>query len=215
MVIYGFDWVSQNKSSIKKKCKRMNTEINRRVFDKFPVLTGEGLLFRELTKIDALDLFQIRSNAQVMKYMDSLCMKSLNEAKTLISNIHLQYRQHMGITWGIVDPSDNKLIGTFGFWRIIHQHCRAEIGYSLHPDYWGKGIMTKAFKILLEFGFDKLQLHSIEANVNPGNLASIRLLERIGFRKEAHFKENFLFNKQFTDSAIYCLLESDSKYFNR
>jgi ribosomal-protein-alanine N-acetyltransferase len=98
---------------------------------------------------------------------------------------------------------------------LIKPHCRAEIGYSIHPDYWGQGIMTETFKILIEFGFSELKLHSIEANVNPKNVQSIKLLEKIGFKKEAHFRENFLYNGEFLDSLIYCLLESDARNYSQ
>jgi ribosomal-protein-alanine N-acetyltransferase len=101
------------------------------------------------------------------------------------------------------------LIGYFGFWRIDTHHCRGEIGYALHPNYWEKGYMKEAAFKLIEYGFSEIRLHSIEANVNPNNIPSIKLLEKIGFKKEAYFRENFLFNNEFVDSVIYSLLERD------
>ncbi len=73
--------------------------------------------------------------------------------------------------------------------------------------------MNETFKTLIEFGFNNLQLHSIEANVNPLNQQSIKLLERVGFKKEAHFRQNFFHNGKFMDSFIYCLLESDIRTY--
>jgi ribosomal-protein-alanine N-acetyltransferase len=64
---------------------------------------------------------------------------------------------------------------------------------------------------MLKFGFDNIKLHSVEANVNPDNSSSIKVLEKFGFQKEAHFKENYLFNNQFLDSIIYSLLEKNFK----
>ncbi|HUM46715.1 MAG TPA: GNAT family protein, partial [Chitinophagales bacterium] len=86
------------------------------------------------------------------------------------------------------------------------EHFRAEIGYSLLPGYWGRGIMLESITAVIRFGFEILKLHSIEANVNPSNIPSIKLLERSGFVKEAHFKENYYFNGKFLDSAIYSLV---------
>jgi ribosomal-protein-alanine N-acetyltransferase len=88
-----------------------------------------------------------------------------------------------------------------------------EIGYSIHHNFWGQGLMSETFKTLIEFGFNNMNLHSIEANVNPQNQQSIKLLERVGFKKEAHFRENYLHNGEFKDSFIYCLLESDRRIY--
>ena len=108
--------------------------------------------------------------------------------------------------WGISLRSDPRLIGTAGFWRIIREHDRAEIGYTLHPDHQGKGYMQEAMTAIFDFGFRKMKLHSVEANVNPNNEASIKLLERNGFVKEAHFKENWLYDGRYLDTAIYSRL---------
>ena len=91
----------------------------------------------------------------------------------------------------------------------MKDHCRGEIGYALSPEFWGKGYMTEALNKMIDFAFNDLKLHSIEANVNPNNNSSIKLLKRCGFRKEAHYRENYLFNGEFIDSIIYSLLESD------
>ena len=98
------------------------------------------------------------------------------------------------------------LIGTIGFWRITKEHYRAEIGYALHPDFHRKGITQEAMIEVLNYGFEMIRLHSVEANVNPNNEASKKLLEKNKFVQEAYFKENYFSNGQFLDSAIYSLL---------
>lgn len=72
-----------------------------------------------------------------------------------------------------------------------------------------QGIMFEAIQKVTAFGFDSMKLHSIEANINPENMASKKLLEKAGFTKEAHFKENYFFNGRFIDSAIYSLLNKN------
>jgi len=191
----------------------MNTQLSSKPFDEFPVLESERLIFRKFDKKDAIALFKVRSNEQVMKYMDTLTHKSPSDSSILISSITTDFKNKVGLNWAIIHKSDNQLIGSFSFWRLIKQHCRAEIGYSIHPNYWGKGLMNETFKTLIEFGFNNLQLHSIEANVNPLNQQSIKLLERVGFKKEAHFRQNFFHNGKFMDSFIYCLLESDIRTY--
>ncbi|MBI9053995.1 MAG: GNAT family N-acetyltransferase [Bacteroidales bacterium] len=111
------------------------------------------------------------------------------------------------MNWAIVEKSSNVFLGYFGFWRIMKEHCRAEIGFALKPEYWGKGFMTESLLQFVNFGFNNLQVHSIEANVNPLNEKSMLILEKVGFKKEAYFRENYLFNGRFIDSAIFSLIE--------
>jgi ribosomal-protein-alanine N-acetyltransferase len=142
-----------------------------------------------------------------MQYIGKEKMASLAEAEAFINQITLAYEQNQGITWGIYPQNQNNLVGNLGFWRIIKEHHRAELGYMLHPDYWQQGIMSEALTSILKFGFTQLQFHSIEANVNPHNIASIRLLEKHGFVREGYFRENYLIRGQFHDTATYSLLK--------
>ncbi len=186
----------------------MPFEINKSVFENFPELESKRLKYRQITVTDSEDLFKIRVNDDVMKYMDSHKMISVTESVKLIESMGESFEKAVGINWGLIEKFTNQFIGYFGYWRIDAKHCRAEIGYALYPETWGKGYMLEAFRTLIRFGFEKLNLHSIEANVNPGNAASIKLLEKFGFKREAYFRENYLFNNEFKDSAIYSLLES-------
>lgn len=101
------------------------------------------------------------------------------------------------------------IIGTIGYWRMQKEHYRVEIGYILYNGYQGKGIVDEALKALIKYGFQTMQLHSIEANVNPANAASMKLLEKNGFVKEAYFKENYYYNGKFLDSVIYSLVNRE------
>ena len=78
----------------------------------------------------------------------------------------------------------------------------------LLPSEWKKGYMNEAIKRVIDFGFHSMKLHSIEANINPNNIASAQLLKKYHFIKEAYFKEDYYFNGKFLDSEIYSLLNS-------
>jgi ribosomal-protein-alanine N-acetyltransferase len=158
---------------------------------------------------DSESLFNIRTNEKVMKFMDVEQMSSISESEQMIESIGKSFKLGSGINWGIIEKSTKTFIGYFGFWRIDSKNCRGEIGYALHPNYWNKGFMKESAMKLIEYGFSKLNLHSIEANVSPDNLSSIQLLEKIGFKKEAHFRENLLFKNEFKDSVIYSLLDKE------
>jgi ribosomal-protein-alanine N-acetyltransferase len=187
----------------------MNTEIDKSIFKSFPELESERLLFRKILLSDAKDLFLIRSNDDVMRYMDVTRFESIDDTEKLINSVEKSYKKQTGINWAIIEKDSNSFVGYFGFFRIIPEHCRAEIGYALKPEYWGKGYMLETLKRMAKFGFENMKLHSIEANVNPANEKSKKVLEKIGFKKEAYFRENYLFNNKFLDSVIYSLLEKD------
>lgn len=187
----------------------MKTEIEKRVFKLFPVLESERLLFRKILLSDAKDILFIRSNDDVMRFMDVMRFESIADAEKMIISIGESYTKEDGINWAIIEKHSNIFIGYFGFFRLIPEHCRAEIGYALKPEFWGKGYMCETINKMVRFGFENMKLHSIEANVNPDNEKSKRVLERIGFKKEAYFRENYLFNNKFLDSIIYSLLEKD------
>jgi ribosomal-protein-alanine N-acetyltransferase len=187
----------------------MITEIDKSIFKSFPEFESERLLFRKLLLSDAKDLLLIRSNDAVMKYLDIARFESIADAEKMVQTVSESYDRETGINWGIVEKHSNNFIGYFGFWRMIPEHCRAEIGYALKPEYWGRGYMYETINRMVRFGFKNMNLHSIEANVNPDNDKSKKVLEKIGFKKEAYFRENYLFNNRFLDSIIYSLLEKD------
>jgi ribosomal-protein-alanine N-acetyltransferase len=177
-------------------------------FDPFPELLTERLLLRQVKPYDEEDLFFLRSDERTMKYIDRPRATSAEEIKPFIEKINTSLLNRDGITWAIAAQRSFKMIGTIGFWRIAKEHCRAELGYTLHPDFHGKGMMQEALAKVIDYGFHAMKLHSIEANVNPANKASIRLLEKNNFLREAHFRENYYFEGKFLDSVIYSLVNS-------
>ena len=187
----------------------MNLEIYSTIFKEFPKFESERLLFRSIGLDDANDILLIRSNDKVMKYMDVPRHYSINDSEKLIQTVLESYKNETGITWAIIEKPSDTFIGYIGFIRIFSDHCRAEIGYALKPEYWGKGYMYETINRIAAFGFEEMRLHSIEANVNPLNEKSKKVLERVGFKKEAYFRENYLFDGKFLDSVIYSLLEKD------
>ena len=187
----------------------MNLKIDETIFDDFPVLRSKRCFYRQFQEKDAQAFFRLRSNPVVMEFMDSVYINSEEEALLKVKSIIDDFDQRNGINWVIIDKETDKFVGYIGFWRLMKEHVRAEIGYALSPAFWGKGIMYEAAKTVLEFGFETMKLHSVEANVNKGNQRSVSLLNKLGFLKEAHFRENYLFEGKFLDSIIYSLLETD------
>lgn len=181
-------------------------------FKEFPVLTTDRLILREHLMTDADALFALRTNEEVMRFIDRERPKTMTDIETFISTFKEGYEKGQHIAWVIaIKENPDQMIGSIGYWRTNLANYRAEIGYMLHPDYWRKGIVSEALIKTLAFGFNEMKLHSIQANINPGNNASRQILQKHGFVKEAYFKEDFYFNGQFLDSEIYSLLEPEKK----
>ena len=181
-------------------------------FAAFPILSTKKLLLRRITDQDAPEILQMRSDERVMQYIDRERAKTLDDARLFVKRIDDSLKMNDGITWGIAwKETPGILLGTIGYWRIMKEHYRAEIGYMLSPDHWKKGIMKEALLKVIDVGFTALKLHSIEAHINPANAASANILRSAGFIKEAFFKENFFYNDTFRDTEIYSLLTTASE----
>lgn len=172
-------------------------------FSSFPTLRTPRLLLREIVPEDAEALFHMRSDERVMRYLGRPPQQDISEAVQMIANIRQMFADNEAITWGISLHDNPVLIGTIGFWKMDKAHHRTEIGYVLGADYWRRGIMDEAMNAAIDYCFRVLDFHSIEANTDPENDASGRILEKHGFVQEAYFRENYYFNGQFLDSRIY------------
>ncbi len=179
-------------------------------FTNFPILYTERLILKEITDKDASILFEMRRDPDIMKYIDRPIPKSIEDIHELIQKMEMMKSKGEGISWGIFKKENPDVkIGNIGLYRIIVEHYRAEVGYMLNTGYHQQGIMFEAIQKVIEYGFKEMNLHSIEANINPENTASKKLLEKAGFVREAYFKENYFFNGRFIDSEIYSLLNKD------
>jgi ribosomal-protein-alanine N-acetyltransferase len=176
-------------------------------FNPFPELKTERIVLRRIIESDAPAILSLRSDERVMQFIDRPRAQSIEDALELITKIDSSIESNDGINWGISLIENPELIGTIAFWRIDKPNYRAEIGYMLGHEFHGKGLMQEAISTVIKFGFEQMQLHSIEANVNPGNTVSKKILEKNGFVQEAYFKENYYYNGKFLDSVIYSLVK--------
>jgi len=175
-------------------------------FDPFPSLSTERLNLRRIIEEDEKEIFFLRSDKEMMQFLDRDPAKSIDEARQWIRMINQGVNKNEFIAWAIALKTDPSLIGTMSFWNIQMEHYRSEIGYALHTRFQGRGLMQEAMIVALDYGFKTMKLHSVEANVNPKNTRSIRLLEKNEFVREAYHRENYYYNGHFLDSAIYSLI---------
>ncbi|MCC6413854.1 MAG: GNAT family N-acetyltransferase [Saprospiraceae bacterium] len=176
-------------------------------FEPFPEITTPRLVLRQVVANDAPEVFFQRSDLRMSKYIGREPAKSIDEAVDFISRIQGMEKNGDAITWALTLHGDNTLIGTVCFWNLEPQNRRAEIGYGLHPDHWGKGLMHEAIGAVVQYGFEVMNLHSITANLTPENLASMAVLERSGFKREAYFKDRWwhLTENRWEDAVAYTL----------
>lgn len=173
-----------------------------------PTLHTPAVTLRPINVDDAEQLYHLRKDPEIMRYVDRPIMETVNDAVKLINFIVDLQQRNEAAMWAITLPGNDTMIGNIGFWEVIPEHYRSEIGYMLSPAYQGKGIMSAAIKEIVSIGFKIFGFHSIAANVNPENNASIKLLKNAGFVQEAYFKENFYFNGKFLDSMIFCIVDN-------
>jgi len=177
-------------------------------FKPFPELETQRLRLRKVKKEDADELFFLRSDEAVLRYLGKAPARSMKEIKEFLRSVRKSMEANDSVLWGIaLKEFPSKLIGTICFWNIQKHNYRSEIGYVLNPQHWHKGIMKETINKVLEYGFNSMGLHSIEARLRPGNMGSIAVLESTGFVKEGYLKQDCYYNGNFFDTLIYSRLQ--------
>ncbi len=166
-----------------------------RNFTPFPVLKTERLTLRQLVSGDANEIFALRSDCNVNKYLDRKPSKSIDDAKTFIQTIDENIQRNDSIYWAITLNGTDKLIGTICLFDFSDDNLKAEIGYELLPDFQGKGIMQEATSKVIDFGIQHIGLNSIEAYTHSENQSSTRLLEKFNFKKNSLWEGNLMMFK--------------------
>jgi ribosomal-protein-alanine N-acetyltransferase len=175
-------------------------------FNPFPVLETERFILRNLEASDVQQVFEIRSNPVTMQYVPRPLAKNLDDAMDLIELMRGFTEKNERINWAVTEKGVDKLLGIIGYVNLKQENLRGEVGYILHHEHHRKGIMYEALQAVLNYGFDVVGLHSIEAVIRAENAASRKLVEKAGFVQEAYFKDYTFFNNQFLDQTIYSLI---------
>lgn len=175
----------------------------------FPILESERLIFRRLKESDAPEIFALRSHPDNMKHIPRPLLKSTAEALAMIQMMNTKIDENTDINWGVCLKGTDTIIGFMGFYRVLAENYRTEIGYMILPEYNGKGFVTEAVKTMLHFAFNSLGFHTVDAVIDPDNIGSEKVLLKNGFRKEAHFIEDTYFDGKFCNSVHYGILKRE------
>ena len=182
-----------------------------KTFANFPQLETERVILRKLQMNDAPSMFRYFSIDQVTKFYDLTTFTTEKQAEDLIESLLFKYEMREQIRWAIVLKDTEQFIGTCGFHELEEEHWKAEIGYELHPDYWGKGIMTEVINAVVQYGLIEIGLNRIEAIYDTRNISSAKLLEKNGFEVEGILKKRFYKKGQFVDGVIAAIVKEDEQ----
>ena len=141
--------------------------------------------------------------------MNRLPKTTLADAAALIERATAEYTGGTALRLGLVLAGNDRVIGTGNLLHFDWPSRRAEVGYALAQPYWGRGLAGEATAAVLEYGFETLDLHRIEAELDPRNEPSVRVLERLGFAREGLLRERCIVGDEVSDSLIMGLLRSD------
>ncbi|MFC0189372.1 GNAT family N-acetyltransferase [Fictibacillus aquaticus] len=163
--------------------------MNQLTFDPFPALSTERLSLRKLDLHDADIIFNYQSNKENFKYVDMPVYTRLEEAKNYITRMNEGVSNNKWMIWAIAEKSTGEILGTISIWNISIEQKKAELGYGLYPGNIGKGIMSEALEIVTAYGFNEMNLKTLEAYTSSENYPSIALLERNQFSKASSIVE--------------------------
>ena len=178
-------------------------------WDSLPIIETNRVRLRWVDENDVDALYRIFSHPEVMRYWGTPPLADRNAAKQLVNEIHDGFQRQMALKWGIARRSDDEIIGTTTLFNLNFDNRRCEIGYALDRAEWGKGYMQETLHALLAYAFNRLELHRVEADVDPRNMNSIRTVEKLGFQQEGYLRERWQVNGEIQDALFFGLLRPE------
>jgi RimJ/RimL family protein N-acetyltransferase len=172
-------------------------------------LTTQRLKLRPIRHDDVHAFFEIWSDAETMRYFSFPIMTGIDQATDRMAHLLKTSADGKELVLAMDMLATGAVLGHFALCRLNEQCRRTEINYCLNRKYWGSGYMAEAASALIAHAFDTLNLNRIEADIDARNLASARLLERLGFIREGLLRERWIVADEVSDSVIYGLLASD------
>lgn len=167
-----------------------------------PTLQAQRLRLRWLRQSDRDALHTVFSDPAVMRYWSSPALTSMDAAQALLEQIWQLYADRQLYQWGIALEHSDQVIGTCTLYRLEAQHRRAEIGFALGSAWQGQGYAGEAVRRLIAHAVDDLDLARLEADVDPRNTPSLRLLEKLGFVREGLLRARYRVAGEIQDSVL-------------
>lgn len=174
-----------------------------------PTLEARRLRLRPFGAADVDELVALYADPEVIRFMAGPRVRDADDARSLLAEIDAHARHRTLFQWAVARRGDDRLLGSVTLAELQWSHRRAEIGFALTPAHRGRGLMGEAVARLLDHAFEGLGLHRVEADVDPRNEPSLRLLERLGFRREGWLRERYRQGDEWQHSVFLGLLEGE------
>ena len=174
-----------------------------------PTLHTERLTLRPFADADAGGLFELHSNAFVLRYWDSPPWTEPARAERFVSMCRQMADDGTGARLAMDRASDGAFIGWCSLTRWNPDYRSASLGYCLGDAAWGHGYATEAARAVLQWGFDTLDLNRVQADTDTRNVASARVLDKVGFVREGTLREDCVVNGEVSDSWVFGLLRRE------
>lgn len=190
--------------------RRASTKIGE-VLKDLPTFETDRLILRKMTPDDVEAVFAYASDPEVTRYVSWETHLSIEDSRAFLDLATSKYRSGGEPDWGIVYKGDHRLVGTCGIVSWEPYHARAELGYALSRDYWGRGFMAEAVRAMISFGFNKMNLNRIEARCIAENVASARVMEKAGMLYEGTLRQRELIKGEHRDMKVYSILRDERR----
>lgn len=177
--------------------------------EKLPTIDTARLRLRWITPADVPALASIFGDPAVCRFLLRPPLRDLAAAADLQEEITRLFVERSLFQWGLVERDSDVVVGTCTLAWLSAEHARAELGFVLAQEKWGRGYMSEALPALVRFAFDTLGLHRLEADADPRNDRSIKLLQRLGFQREGYQRERYNVNGELQDAVLFGLLRPD------
>ncbi|WP_298442119.1 GNAT family protein [uncultured Ferrimonas sp.] len=173
-----------------------------------PIITARCRL-RPVQRCDASALMPLYSDVEAMRYWSCPPFTKLTQAQHLVDRGVSAWQSDDSMMWLIKQGSTGQIVGTLSVFALSAQNRRAEVGYMLSRSMWGQGLMSEALGAIVHLCFADMGLNRLEADIDPNNGGSARLLQRLGFQHEGRLRQRWVVDGVKSDSDLYGLLKSD------
>ena len=172
-------------------------------------LTTRNFQLRPSVITDVEAMFAMLSDQESMKYWSDPPISTLDEAVAVLMKDLDSDARGDSMCWAVTQKGQDEMIGKCILFQFSQQNQRAEIGYLLNRKYWRQGVMNQALGAMIDFAFNTLNLHRIEADVDVENIPSLALLEKLGFEREGLFRDRWRVYDEWQDSVMLALINND------
>jgi [ribosomal protein S5]-alanine N-acetyltransferase len=171
----------------------------------FPSLETERCFLQEIVPEDQQFIYEGLSHPRIIPFY-GVRYESFEDTKKQMEWYEKSYAEDTGGPWKIIDKNSKEKIGVVAYYKHDKQHRKAEVGFWIFPQYWSKGIITECLEAVIDYCRKEKRIHRLEAFVENGNIASMKVLEKTGFAHEGQFRECEWKNEKFIDLQVFGLI---------